>query len=221
MAVENIVIVGGGLAGATAAKTLRAEGFSGPVVLVAAESHQPYLRPPLSKEYLLGKAGEDALPVVPGDWYDANNVDLRLGAPVTRLIRPPALWFGGRRRLEYGSLLLATGSAAQGLPLPGQRARGRQHVPDGGGQPPPARPPRRRRPERGAWSGPAGSGWNWPPPPAPTETPSPCWGWRTCRWAPPSARTWAASSARCTRPTECGSGFRRPRPRRSRGELGG
>ena len=79
MAVGNIVIVGGGLAGATAAKTVRAEGFSGPVVLVAAESHQPYLRPPLSKEYLLGKAGDDALPVVPEDWYDANEVDLRLG----------------------------------------------------------------------------------------------------------------------------------------------
>ncbi len=87
---ENIVIVGGGLAGATAAKTLRAEGYGGPVILLAEERHHPYLRPPLSKEYLLGKAGDDALPVVPADWYAENDVDLRLGAPVTDLIRPPA-----------------------------------------------------------------------------------------------------------------------------------
>jgi NADPH-dependent 2,4-dienoyl-CoA reductase/sulfur reductase-like enzyme len=120
MAVENIVIVGGGLAGATAAKTLRAEGFGGPVVLLAAESHQPYLRPPLSKEYLLGKAGDDALPVVPGDWYDANDVDLRLGARVTELdtaARAAVLADGSR--LEYASLLLATGARPRSIPLPG------------------------------------------------------------------------------------------------------
>ena len=62
MAAGNIVIVGGGLAGATAARTLRAHGHAGPVILLAAERHHPYLRPPLSKEYLLGKADDDALP---------------------------------------------------------------------------------------------------------------------------------------------------------------
>ncbi|SDK58777.1 Reductase C-terminal [Arthrobacter sp. ov407] len=119
MAVENIVIVGGGLAGATAAKTLRAEGFSGPVVLVAAESHQPYLRPPLSKEYLLGKAGDDALPVVPEDWYDANGVDLRLGVQVTDLDPAArAVVLDGGGRLEYSSLLLATGARPRSIPLP-------------------------------------------------------------------------------------------------------
>ena len=120
MAVENIVIVGGGLAGATAAKTLRAEGFGGPVVLLAAESHQPYLRPPLSKEYLLGKAGDDALPVVPGDWYDANDVDLRLGVRVTDLdTAARAVVLADGSRLEYASLLLATGARPRSIPLPG------------------------------------------------------------------------------------------------------
>ena len=42
------------------------------------------------------------------------------------------------------------------------------------------------------------------------ETPSPCWGWRTCRWARRSGRSWAASSVRCTRPTASGSGSPRP-----------
>ena len=45
---EPFVIVGGGLAGAKAAETLRAEGFDGPVVLVAGEAEVPYERPPLS-----------------------------------------------------------------------------------------------------------------------------------------------------------------------------
>lgn len=120
MAVENIVIVGGGLAGATAAKTLRAEGFAGPVILLAAEGHHPYLRPPLSKEYLLAKAGDDALPVVPADWYGENGVDLRLGTTVTGLdpaARTVALNDGSR--LEYASLLLATGSRPRTIPLPG------------------------------------------------------------------------------------------------------
>ena len=120
MAVENIVIVGGGLAGATAAKTLRAEGFEGPVTLLAEEPHAPYLRPPLSKEYLLGKDGEEALPVVPPAWYGENDVDLRLGVPVTGLdtaARTVALGDGGR--LGYSALLLATGARPRSIPLPG------------------------------------------------------------------------------------------------------
>ena len=48
----TFAIVGGGLAGATAAQTLRDEGFDGEVVLVGDEAHRPYERPPLSKEYL-------------------------------------------------------------------------------------------------------------------------------------------------------------------------
>ena len=53
---DPFVIVGGGLAGAKAAETLRDEGFDGPVVLLAEEPELPYERPPLSKDYLLGKA---------------------------------------------------------------------------------------------------------------------------------------------------------------------
>jgi 3-phenylpropionate/trans-cinnamate dioxygenase ferredoxin reductase component len=120
MAVEDIVIVGGGLAGATAAKTLRTEGFGGPVVLLAGEPHHPYLRPPLSKEYLLGKAGDDALQVAPEGWYAANGVELRLGVPAARLdpsARTVSLADGSR--LEYASLLLATGARPRSLRLPG------------------------------------------------------------------------------------------------------
>ncbi|MDP9981891.1 NADPH-dependent 2,4-dienoyl-CoA reductase/sulfur reductase-like enzyme [Pseudarthrobacter oxydans] len=125
MATDNIVIVGGGLAGATAAKTLRAEGHGGPVILLAEERHQPYLRPPLSKEFLLGKAGDDALPVVPEGWFAENGVELRLGVPVTG-IDPAArtVAFGDGRTLGYASLLLATGARPRSLPLPGSGLAG-------------------------------------------------------------------------------------------------
>src|SRR6478672_3999141 len=121
MAVDNIVIVGGGLAGATAAKTLRAEGYEGPVTLLAEEPHAPYLRPPLSKEYLLGKDGEEALPVVPAGWYAENDVDLRAGVSAAGLdtgARTVTLADGSR--LPYTSLLLATGARPRSIPLPGK-----------------------------------------------------------------------------------------------------
>ncbi|MEQ4518434.1 FAD-dependent oxidoreductase [Pseudarthrobacter sp. B907] len=125
MTIDNIVIVGGGLAGATAAKTLRAEGYEGPVTLLAEEPHAPYLRPPLSKEYLLGKDGEEALPVVPARWYAENDVELRLGAPATALdtgARTADLADGAR--LRYSALLLATGARPRSIPLPGSDLEG-------------------------------------------------------------------------------------------------
>ena len=52
---SHMVIVGGGLAAGTAAKTLVDEGFDGEVTIVTEEAHPPYQRPPLSKGYLAGK----------------------------------------------------------------------------------------------------------------------------------------------------------------------
>ena len=61
----SYVIVGASLAGAKAAETLRAERFAGPVVLLGAEDELPYERPPLSKDYLLGKAEREIIYVHP------------------------------------------------------------------------------------------------------------------------------------------------------------
>ena len=61
----TFVIVGAGLAGAKAAETLRDEGFGGPVVLIGDETERPYERPPLSKDYLLGKAPRETIFVHP------------------------------------------------------------------------------------------------------------------------------------------------------------
>jgi 3-phenylpropionate/trans-cinnamate dioxygenase ferredoxin reductase subunit len=123
------VIVGGGLAGAKAAETLRAEGFAGPVVLVAQEPELPYERPPLSKDYLLGKAERDGAHVHPAGWYAEHDVDLRMGARATAL-DPAAnrvtLEDGGQ--LSYGALLLATGCSPRRLPVPGADLAGVRYL---------------------------------------------------------------------------------------------
>src|SRR5665648_730950 len=81
-------MVGGGLAGATVATTLREEGFTGPVVLLAGEPNRPYERPPLSKGYLLGTDERESAFVHPLTWYAENAVDLRLRTRVTAIDRP-------------------------------------------------------------------------------------------------------------------------------------
>jgi 3-phenylpropionate/trans-cinnamate dioxygenase ferredoxin reductase component len=119
------VIVGASLAGAKAAETLRAEGFDGPLILIGAERERPYERPPLSKDYLIGKAERDSIYVHPQQWYAEHDVDLRLGATVTG-IDPAAhqLSLADGSQLGYSKLLLATGSSPRSLPVPGADSDG-------------------------------------------------------------------------------------------------
>jgi 3-phenylpropionate/trans-cinnamate dioxygenase ferredoxin reductase subunit len=114
------VIVGASLAGAKAAETLRAEGFDGPVVLIGEESDRPYERPPLSKDYLLGKAERESLYVHPREWYAEHDVDLRLGVAVTAIDRAAhEVGLADGSKAGYARLLLATGSSPRRLSLPG------------------------------------------------------------------------------------------------------
>jgi 3-phenylpropionate/trans-cinnamate dioxygenase ferredoxin reductase subunit len=122
---ETFVIAGGGLAGAKATEALRVQGFDGRIVLAAEEDIRPYERPPLSKEYLQGKADRETIFVHSADWYGANRVELLLGTAVTAIDRDHrevTLSDGGH--LAYGKLLLATGAVPRRLPLPGADAGG-------------------------------------------------------------------------------------------------
>ncbi len=113
----GIVIAGGGLAAQRAAEALRRGGYDGRIRMVAAEPVEPYDRPPLSKAYLAGEAGEDALRYRAPDWYGDNAVDLLLGEATVALdpaARELTLARGGR--LRYDQLLIATGSAPRRLP---------------------------------------------------------------------------------------------------------
>jgi len=113
----TLAIVGGGLAGATAATELRKQGYDGPVVLYAAEHHLPYERPPLSKGFLLGRDPLDRMYVHDAAWYADHGIDLRLGTPVTALSPVDHLLRTPVGEEPYSRLLLATGASPRRLAL--------------------------------------------------------------------------------------------------------
>ena len=109
---QTFVIVGGGLAGAKAAQALRDEGFDGRVVLIGEEDVAPYERPPLSKDYLRGDAGRDAIWALEEGWYEANDVELRTGTRAAELaLASSEAVLDSGERIGFAQLLLATGSA--------------------------------------------------------------------------------------------------------------
>ena len=113
-----IVVVGAGLAGATAVTALREGGHDGPLVLLGAESHPPYERPPLSKGYLLGNDPFESAFVHEPQWYAAHDIDLRTGAFVTDLdLGRKSVSLLDGTEIAYDQLLLATGSRPRRLPL--------------------------------------------------------------------------------------------------------
>lgn len=119
------VIVGGGLAAATAAETLRAEGATGRVVILGAEPHLPYDRPPLSKGYLLGQDGEEKVFLHDADFYASRDIEVRTATPVTAVDRSAAeVVLADGDRIRYDRLLLATGSYPRRLDVPGADATG-------------------------------------------------------------------------------------------------
>ncbi|MFJ4919564.1 NAD(P)/FAD-dependent oxidoreductase [Streptomyces sp. NPDC088725] len=126
---RTFVIVGGGLAGAKAAETLRAEGFTGRVILIGDERDHPYERPPLSKGYLTGKEERDSVYVHEPAWYAQAQVELHLGQTVTSIDRAGKyVYLGDGTSLRYDKLLLATGAEPRRLDIPGTDLAGVHHL---------------------------------------------------------------------------------------------
>lgn len=122
---QVFTIIGGGLAGATAAETLRSEGFEGRIRLIAGEAHAPYLRPPLSKEYLKGDAERDTIFVQKPEWYREQRVELEQGVAVQSLDTDArTITLADGRTETYDRLLLATGASPRHLPLDGANLDG-------------------------------------------------------------------------------------------------
>jgi 3-phenylpropionate/trans-cinnamate dioxygenase ferredoxin reductase subunit len=122
-------IVGAGLTGAKAAEGLREAGFAGRIVLIGDEPERPYERPPLSKGYLLGKDPREKAFVHDAAWYARHGVELLLGVRATDL--DPAthtLSLDGLEPLRYDRLLLATGSRARRLDVPGTHLTGVRYL---------------------------------------------------------------------------------------------
>ncbi|MEX0650439.1 MAG: FAD-dependent oxidoreductase, partial [Actinomycetota bacterium] len=125
MTVRTLVIVGGSLAGATAAATLRDEGFDGRLVLVGAEPLPPYERPALSKEFLRGEQKLEEQFVRPEQWYRDHEVDARFGARAVQLdVAGREVVLAGGERVSYDALLVATGSRNRKLDVPGSSLPG-------------------------------------------------------------------------------------------------
>ncbi|WIG59272.1 MAG: Ferredoxin reductase [Ktedonobacterales bacterium] len=115
-----VVVVGGGIAGASAAETLRREGFDGRIVVVGDERALPYERPPLSKEFLLGAIPEAKVFLRAAEEYGAQDIELRTGTRATRLdVAQRRVELAGGESIAYDRLLLATGSEPVRLHVPG------------------------------------------------------------------------------------------------------
>jgi 3-phenylpropionate/trans-cinnamate dioxygenase ferredoxin reductase subunit len=122
---ERIVIVGASLAGGTAAATLREAGFDGTIVLIGAEEHLPYERPPLSKSFLRGETQfEDAL-VRPEAFYKEGGVELRLGVAATGVdAARKVVQLEGGEEVPFDKLLVTTGTRNRRFPIPGIELEG-------------------------------------------------------------------------------------------------
>lgn len=115
-----IVVVGAGQCGLKAVETLRTSGYDGDLVLIGAEPHAPYQRPPLSKAFLKGEMSRDRLMLKPERFFEEQRIGTRFGQTVASL--DPAghqVTLAGGETLAYDKLLLATGTRAKRIPLAG------------------------------------------------------------------------------------------------------
>jgi len=119
---RTVVVVGASLAGLRAAETLRADGYDGRLVVIGAEPHAPYDRPPLSKEVLRGEWGAERVGLRKEGLADLE-LDLRLGRrasaldPEQRFVR-----LDDGTAEPYDGLVIATGAEARRLRAAGELA---------------------------------------------------------------------------------------------------
>ncbi len=120
MAIDPLVVVGGGLAAARLASEYRAAGGEAVVTILSSEPDPPYNRPPLTKGLLRGEMERDGTFVRPQPEYEDDVIELRLETTVER-IDPDAheVELAGGERVPYGTLVIATGARPRELPLPG------------------------------------------------------------------------------------------------------
>lgn len=113
---SGTIIIGAGQAGASAAAKLRNLGYDDDITLIGAESAPPYQRPPLSKKYMLGEMDLERLYLRPIDYYETNNITLRLGTKVDAIDTATKSITIQDETLSYDNLILTTGSWPRRLP---------------------------------------------------------------------------------------------------------
>ncbi|MEV6041439.1 FAD-dependent oxidoreductase [Nonomuraea sp. NPDC052116] len=117
MSGPHVVLAGGGLAAVRTAQALRDLGHHGRITLVSEELDEPYDRPPLSKEYLLGTRGADDLRLATRDEYTRQDIRLVLGRAAVGLdLRTRTLTLADGGEIGYDRLVVATGARPRRLP---------------------------------------------------------------------------------------------------------
>ncbi|MER5517390.1 FAD-dependent oxidoreductase [Streptomyces sp. NPDC002763] len=112
---RTVAVVGASLAGLSAARSLRQRGYDGRLVVIGDETHRPYDRPPLSKEFLAGTLGEADLALERDD--EELRAEWLLGARATGLDRTGrAIRLADGREVRADGVVVATGAAARTLP---------------------------------------------------------------------------------------------------------
>ncbi|HEX8744308.1 MAG TPA: FAD-dependent oxidoreductase [Thermoleophilaceae bacterium] len=112
----DFLLIGGGIACARCAQTLRREGAGGSILVVGREADPPYARPPLSKEYLAGTMGKDEVQSVEGGWWEENGVELLTRTSVMKLDTGERVAkLSTREEVGFGQALVATGANVRRL----------------------------------------------------------------------------------------------------------
>ncbi len=116
----GMVIIGAGHAAGQAAASLRQEKYEGPITIIGDESHIPYQRPPLSKQYLAGEQGIERVYLRPEKFYADKDVTLLLNTRATTIDREArCIGLDNGDSLEYDKLIVATGSRPRILNIEG------------------------------------------------------------------------------------------------------
>jgi len=120
----DFLLLGGGLASATAAETLRTAGAEGSIAILCAETTPPYHRPPLSKGFLHNGPKQTNILIRDEAFYREREIDIRLGARVCRVDVESRTIETDRDYFRFGKLLIATGASVDRLAAPGAHLRG-------------------------------------------------------------------------------------------------
>ncbi|GAA4354555.1 FAD-dependent oxidoreductase [Variovorax defluvii] len=124
----DFLLLGGGLASATAAEALRQEGAEGSIVIVSAEQRLPYHRPPLSKRILVADTVREPPPVLRQADYLRMRIDLLLGTRALSVDAKAHRVSTDAGLLRYRKLLIATGASPVRLQVPGAALQGVHHL---------------------------------------------------------------------------------------------
>jgi len=112
----DVVVVGGGQAGAQTAIELRERGFGGSIAVIERQRHMPYARPPLSKEFLAGRVDAASLYFRSDEYWERQSIDFLLST-IVREVHPErhVITVSSGREIGYGRLVWAAGGRPRQL----------------------------------------------------------------------------------------------------------